>query len=517
MPITVRRPWLSSTAIASALALIYLVWQPWSTDLAAHVFRTELFKRDGFTLWNGWWYAGHHTLGYSVLFPPLGALLGPRLAGALSAVAAAALFGAIARAHFGERAWIGAAWFAAGTATLLLSGRLPFALGFAFGLGAVLAHQRGRPWVAAALAILCALASPVAALFLGLAGIAVLVGDRRPSGLVLALAALVPVALLILLFPEGGDEPFVLSAYLPVPLLTVAALVFLDRDERALRAGAVLYALGCTAAYLIDTPVGGNVTRLGALIAGPLFACALWPRRRVVLVLVAVPFLFWQWTGAVNDVARSNDDPSVHTSYYRPLLAFLGAHNGTPMRVEIPFTRLHWEAARVAPSFPLARGWERQLDRKYNALFYRRGLTAAEYHAWLDQLGVRFVALPDVALDSSARREAQLVTSGLPYLRPVWRSAHWRVWEVLGARPIVEGPARATDIEGDKIGLTARTAGDVTVRMRFTPYWKLVRGAGCVERTRDGWTRLLLRRPGPVLVEPRFAADRVRAGSPRCT
>ena len=464
-----RRPWLSAAAIAAALAGAYLVWSPWSTDLAAHVFRAELFQRDGFTLWNGWWYAGHHTLGYSVLFPPLAALLGPRLAGALAAVAAAALFAAIARRHFGERAWIGSAWFAVGTATLLLSGRLTFALGVAVGLGALLAYQQGHRWVAAALAVGCGMASPVAAIFLAIAGLALAFGDRRRDGVLLAAVALIPLAVLAILFPEGGSEPFAFSAYWPIPLLALAAVVLLEPEERVLRTGAVIYAACATLAFVIATPLGGNVTRLGALAAGPIFACALWPRRRFVLVLVALPLVYWQWTAAVRDVAHSEDDPSVHAVYYQPLLNFLASHDDRPMRVEIPFTRLHWEAARVAPDYPLARGWERQLDRKYNTLFYRGRLTATEYHAWLDSLGVRFVALPDVELDRSAQREAQLIRSGLPFLRPVWRSEHWRVWEVRGARPIVEGPARVTDIEGNRIELNASAAGVVTVRMRFTP------------------------------------------------
>ena len=43
---------------------------------------------------------------------------------------------------------------------------------------------------------------------------------------------------------------------------------------------------------------------------------------------------------------------------------------GHGVRVEIPFTDTHWEAYRVASEFPLARGWERQLDRDDNGLFY---------------------------------------------------------------------------------------------------------------------------------------------------
>jgi hypothetical protein len=81
--------------LAGSIALVYLIWQPASADLAAATYRAGLFSREGFTLFNTEWYAGHHTLGYSVLFPPLASLLGVRVLGALSVVAGAALFAAL--------------------------------------------------------------------------------------------------------------------------------------------------------------------------------------------------------------------------------------------------------------------------------------------------------------------------------------------------------------------------------------------------------------------------------------
>src|SRR6478736_3383332 len=121
---------------AALLALAYLVWQPSSADLAAQTFRSDLFSSHGFLLWNDYWYGGHALPGYSLLFPPLGALLGPRLAGALAAVAAAALFGLIARRAYADRARLATLWFGAATATMLFTGRLTFALGVAIGLAA---------------------------------------------------------------------------------------------------------------------------------------------------------------------------------------------------------------------------------------------------------------------------------------------------------------------------------------------------------------------------------------------
>jgi hypothetical protein len=158
--------------VAAVLAAAYVVAQPVSADLAAQSYRTELFERVGFAPWNNQWFAGHHTPGYSVLFPPLAALAGPRLVGALAAVVAAVLFERLATRRHGPAGRVGALWFAAGSATNLFTGRLTFALGVALGLAALLALQRGRRAVAFVLAGACPLASPVAGLFLALAGLA---------------------------------------------------------------------------------------------------------------------------------------------------------------------------------------------------------------------------------------------------------------------------------------------------------------------------------------------------------
>ena len=52
-------------------------------------------------------------------------------------------------------------------------------------------------------------------------------------------------------------------------------LIVLPRSERTLRIAAVLYALGATLALVVPTAMGGNAVRLGALLGGPVMACAL--------------------------------------------------------------------------------------------------------------------------------------------------------------------------------------------------------------------------------------------------
>jgi hypothetical protein len=333
----------------------------------------------------------------------------------------------------------------------------------------------------------------------------------------MAVASLAPVVLLAIVFPEGGTEPFAFSALWPIPVIAALLLCTLPRDAWTLRAGVVLYAIGCVLAYAIPTAVGSNAVRLGALVAGPLAALVLWRRRLTVLLLVFLPLLYVQTQAAFYDVIDP-DQSATTAAYYRPLLAFLTRESGPPTppsRLEIPFTADHWEAYEVAPRFPLARGWERQLDIEDNSLFYNGTLNASTYHAWLRELAVRFVAVADVGLDYSARAEVGLIDRGLPYLRLVWRSRHWRVYAVTDATPIVQG-ATLRALGPDSLTIDARAPGSVYVRVRFTPYWALSGGSGCVEPDGD-FTRLILHRAGEVRLVIRFALDRIRARSPRCT
>ena len=512
------------TLIAGLLATVYVIVSPPSFDLAAHLLRAQLFRSEGFGLWNNWWYGGHNTLGYSVLFPPISALLSPQLAAAIAAIATAAVFEVLARDHFGPDAWVGSTWFGAATATNLFTGRLAFAFGLLPAVGAMLALQRRRPWIAATLGVITALASPVAALFAALGGAACAIGSyiqhrsiaRALPGIGVTVATLAPVMALALAFPEGGSEPFTFGTLAPEVVVAVLALIALPRREWTLRVGVGLYLLACLAAYAVPTPVGSNAARLGALVAGPLAALLWWPRRRQLLAAAALPLAYLQWQAPIRDVYITANDPSVKASYYQPLLDFLARQPGAPFRIEIPFTKFHWEAYDVAPRFPLARGWERQLDLKYNELFYGGALTSATYEAWLHTMAVRFVAVSDARLDYSAEQEEALVDRGLPYLRLVLQSGHWHVYAVSHATPIVQDPATLTKLGPNSLTVSTGQAGRVLVRVRFSPYWKIVNGSGCVAPAGD-FTALTLRRAGTIRLVMDFSPARIGARSPRCT
>jgi hypothetical protein len=507
-----------SALVTALLAVFYLGWAPPSTDLAAQTFRADLFAGHGFVIWSEAWYGGFHVLGYSVLFPPLAALLGVRVAGALAAVAAAALFALIARRRFGDRAWLGSLWFAAGAGAWLFTGRMTFLLGVAIGLAAVLAADARRPRLAAPLAGLTALASPVAGVFVGLAGVAVALGAQagaRAAGAALALPPVAAIAVLGLAFPTGGEAPFDFSSFVAVPLFAAGALWLLPSEQRVLRIGVVLYAALAIAIFAIPNPLGGNVVRLGALFAGPLAALCL-RSQPLVLAAVAVPLIYWQVDAPIRDAAAGVGDPSTERAYYRPVLGELerrgAAMSDPPLRIHVPPTANRWEAVYVAERFPLARGWLRQLESGDFELFDEGSLTAESYRAWLADHAVSYVAVPDADLDYLSRDEVSLIDGGLPYLRLVWEGADWRLYRFEGAPSLVAaiggrsgdgerpqlrrlGPARFS-LEGGP--------GEYLVRIHWTRYWKLDGADACAERDGD-WTRVELRERGRVGISARIS------------
>lgn len=503
-------------------AVAWLLAAPPTPDLAAHEYRAAVVRRAGLGIWEQGWFGGHHLPGYSVLLPPLAAILSPQLVAAIAVVVASWCFERLARAHWAPTAARAAAvWFALGVLSALLGGQLAFAAALAPALGALLAGGRGRTGVAAALGAATTLTSPVTAAFLVLACAAWWLAARSRPPLWVATGTIVPGLTLALAFPEGGTMPFSFTSFAWAFGVAVTLAVVLPREERVLRTGAALYAAALLAGVLIDTPLGGNLVRLAAVFAGPVAAGALWDRRRAVLYVLALPLLWWQWVAPVRSVERVAGDPSTEAAYHAPLIAELDrrAAAGGPVRVEIPLTRGHWETRYVPPEHPLARGWQRQLDVARGGIFYGDApLTAASYRRWLDDAGVTYVALAGAPLDDAGAAEARLVASGrVPGLRPVWRSRDWRLYRLDGAAGLASPPARVTAIGLDTVDLTTPRPATTVVRVRFTPYWALTRGRGCVSPAAGGWTRVRLEAAGPARLAIRFAPGRIRATSARCT
>jgi hypothetical protein len=421
-----RLEWVNA-AVAAALGAAYLLLPRMGSDLAAQVARAGFFADHGYTPIDLRWYAGVDQLGYSLVSQPVMALLGVRVTGAAALVASAALLAALIRRTGAARPWPGSLVGTACIAGNLVSGRVTYALGVALGLAALLALTFPR-WRAAAVlpAFLAAATSPVAGLFTGLAGVALMLAGRLSAGLLIALPAAVPLVLNALFLGDGGwmnisrlDTVRAVGAGLVVAVLVPA---------RPVRIGAVLSTLGVLTAALVHTAVGLNATRLAVMFALPVLAgYAALPRRfarltdrpnatltpagpapsgpapsgpapsgpapsgpapsglapsgpahsgpahsgrvlpgwAVILVLVAVAV--FQPPVVITDVMDVGN-PTAGRAYFAPLLARLRQEtlNG---RVEVPPTRDYWEAAYL-DGIPLARGWLRQADIDRNPLFF---------------------------------------------------------------------------------------------------------------------------------------------------
>lgn len=422
-------------------------------------------------------------------------------------MAAAALFASIALRAYGERAWLGVIWFGLASAVAPFGGRVTFAFGLAVGLLCIWAVQRRRVPLAAVAGLGAAVSSPVAGLFTGIACAGVVAASRSPStwigrsavpaGPALAGAIGAGFGLLVLayLFPTDGYQPFSFDSWLWIPLTVLAVLALTWSDHAVLRWTALIYLAVATVAVAVQTPLGSNAVRLGVTFAGPVLAIALIGRRPILLVLISLPLLWWQWTATVRDVAAADGDPSTQAAYYEPLLQQLEDRTaGDVVRIEVPPTRSRWESRYVAESFPLARGWLRQLEADDFALFESDALNARTYTAWLADNGVSYVALSDADPDYLARREVALLERPVPGLEVVWSNEHWRLFEVEGGRPdpLVEGDAELLVVEPDRIVVELREPR-VAIAFGDTPWLGVVSDQGCsgpAPELGERWTRI---------------------------
>lgn len=510
-----RRSRLTLVGPLTALLLgaVVVVLARWGPDWPAQEFRAWVAVHEGLNVWTNRWYGGQALPGYSVLYPPLAAVLGAAATGLLAVVATA--WAAAGLAPAGRvRATAFNACVGLALAENLLIGQVPFLVGAAFAVLALrLALHRGSVVTIAVCALVASLASPMAGFFLLLAAPAFAARrDWRRVAAVLPAAAGSVVSAVVA--DTGGYFPCKWQTAFGV-LAFCATLAVAARDNRAVQTFALTYAASGLVLFLWANPVGGNISRLGKLVILPLACHYLFrspaARRRMLSAVGLVIAIAWPAYPVASAVARGAADPSQHQAYYRGLLAFLRTQDPTTGRVEIPFTREHWEASWVASAFPLARGWERQTDLARNAVLYG-DLTPAAYRRWLDRNAVSLVALPDVPFDYAGQPEQHLLAHPPSYLHLVWSDAHWRVWRVISARPIVTGSARLRRLDPARIDLRFARPGTAVVRVRAGVLWHSSTDGTCLGRTGDGWLRVTAAHAGPVRLEASIDRSLVTGG-----
>ncbi|MFQ6200353.1 MFS transporter, partial [Streptomyces sp. NPDC000405] len=454
----------------------------------------EFVGRHPDSAYNLAWYGGMHPVSYSVVSPYLMSVLGVRttmmVAGTVSA-------GLLTMVLIRSRSVRNPLWAAlAGVFALLcnaLSGRVTFGLGTVFALGAVAAvfcwpyrwrHKRwAKALIAAPLAALATMASPVAGLFVGLVAVALFLQKRRPGAWALGLAPAAVVAVSAWLFPFSGTQPMGFGSMLLPLVYGLLCLFLVPKEWTTVRLTAAVYSLAVLLVWLVSSQIGSNISRLSMLFAGVALVAALpfaVPRSRkwYAIVLSFLGFAGWIGFKSVDDLVRTTPVAS-WARELAPLvneLQQVGAEKG---RVEVVPARSHREASALAPYVNLARGWNRQADMERNPLFYDDTLNSANYHEWLQRWAVHFVVLPKGEPDGDGgERERELVQRGLPYLKQVWGDANWQLFRVTDPAPLAEPNAVVDRAEQGEMTIEVRKAGRVLIRIPYSPWLSIVDGDG---------------------------------------
>ena len=468
-------------------------------DIAAQDAWAEFARAHPGSAYNLSWYGGMHAASYSLVSPFVMAALGVRttmvIAGAISSALLALL---LVRSRSVTNPIVPALVGAVSLAGNAVSGRVTFGLGMMFGLAALAVvfswpdewrtddwrYRLPRGALAVVLAALATAGSPVAGLFLGVAAAGLWLGRRRAAAYALGVPPVLVVGFSTFYFPFSGRQPIAwISIILPV-VIGVVVFLLVPRGWREVRLGAAVYTLGVVLCWLIPSPVGTNVTRLAMIFGGVILVAVATTggmRRRSapVLVLALITSAAWQIGIAARDVVTTAPDAAWSADIHA-LVQQLQRTDARLGRVEVVPPKSHRDAAALAPYFNLARGWNRQADAERNPLFYDRKvpLTADAYRAWLDRWAVRYVVLTPGRPDNAAVEEAELVESRLPYLRPVWSNASWRLYAVEDPRPLVDPPGQLVSFDAAQVTVRVAYPAKVWVRIPTSPWLTLLDDGG---------------------------------------
>ena len=482
-------------SMAVLIAAAYLLAAPMGRDLSAQMAHAQLAELHWPELLNLRWYGGFNPLGYSVLSPPVMALLGVRLTTALAYVLSVVFFAALLKVTDVPRPFVGAITGAVCLAGNLVVTRTTFALALAVGLGALLALAAGRRWLASVLSVVAALTSGVTGLFLGVAGGALFLSGRRRDGIMLAVSGMVPTVAVGLAFGNGGRQTFA-EEHAVMGFLVCLAVSGLCWRRPVVRWGALLSGVLVVSAYLLPpTQLGTTATRLPELFGAPvIMAVSAVPLAVVIASTVATVLLLPPVS--ISEV-QERGDPALSAEFYAPLLDQLTAR-GAEGPIEVVSTQRRGEAAFVPPVVPIARGWSRQMDLGRNPIFYDGTLNSDTYGKWLDDNAISYVALSNGPYDWAATDEANLIRRGQPYLRTVWEDRTWTLYAVANPRPVISPPGRVVARGAASLTVSVPEAGEYVVRVRWYRY--LSSSDGCVRPAEGGWSTLVVERPGTVTI-----------------
>jgi hypothetical protein len=266
------------------------------------------------------------------------------------------------------------------------------------------------------------------------------------------------------------------------------------------RWGGLLAAVLVASAYLLPTPVGTTATRLPELFAAPIIvAVAAIPL--VALIAAATSMVLLLPPISITEVQELGD-PALSAEFYAPLLNQLAVRQADGP-IEVVPTQRRGEVAFVAPAVAIAKGWSRPADTGRNPIFYDGTLNADTYRKWLDDNAISYVAISQGPYDWSAPDEVTLVRHGLPYLQAVWSNQTWTLYAVANPRPVISPPGQVIARDAVSLTVSVPEPGEYVVRVRWSRY--LTTSNGCMRPTEDGWSMIVVERPGTAEIEGSLA------------
>lgn len=505
------RRWLdlAPLLLTAASATAFLIVQPGVNDLWAARARQDAHAHGvGLSYWFSWFGGGSTPGSYSVLSPYLSSAVTVVGLLAISAVVIVALSTVLLRSTPHRLA---ATYLVAVTTSInVWQGHVPFVLGCAFGVGALLAARHGQRALTGLLAVATLLSSPVSGAFLGLALVAALLArpnSKHPAWLPIGLL-LAGGATILVVFGSPGPEPITVGMTFGMCALLLAFLTV--RPGRAVSVTVYLSIALVVAMAFIPNGMGSNFARF-VWFCLPVAVIAQAGGRRALIATLAVVTVGIGSVGLVSDL-RGASQAAAKTDYY----AGLGAQLDTlpdlaQYRLEVADDGTHTASYALLGHATLARGFETQTDMRYNPELREGDLTAAQYRSWLDDNSVGYVAANLNPPKPTA--ETRLVLDHQPsYLQRIWSDADWALYRVASPTPIVAAPASLVSIDQAKLIVDIPCACTVTVRTR----WSSLLTAALADDTereygddasvaadRDGWTLLTTTEPGRYVLEGR--------------
>jgi multisubunit Na+/H+ antiporter MnhC subunit len=457
------------TAFAVLNGIAFLLVRPDVNDLwAARARASAVSHGVGLTYWFSWFGGGSTPGNYSVVTPYLSAAVGTEVLGALSAVAVTVLVTLLVRGTNHPHLASSVAAVAAGLN--LWSGRVPFLLGSAIAIGAVIAVRRGNRCATVGLTLVSILASPVSGAFLvmGLSGTFLTTRTRgyRPIiaySVVTTGAALVLVALT---FGTPGPEPF--SDLLTLGVLLGLGCLWLACTTDHLRTTIGVSVLAAVVLWAIPNGLGSNFARF-VWFCLPVAVVALSTRRVRTVVLAVAPLLVAGGITTVTDL-RNAQQPVSSVSYYRALAARLDKiPDLRNYRVEVVNHGAHAGYDALLDHAMLARGWETQEDNTLNKSLNKDPLDPVTYKVWLDNNAVGYVALPSASVGGYP--EYTLVQkASAPYLHRIWSNDDWELYRVTDPTPIIGLPASVLAHDQKSMTIKVPCTCTIAVRLRWSKF-----------------------------------------------